>query len=350
VVKRRFTFRETSAAGMSMQTRSRDAGSFFAMSRLNVQSLVRRVDLFTLKLFLTAIEEGQIGRAAAREHMVASAATRRIQELEELAGMRLLDRNAKGVVPSPAGLVVAGHARTMLTALDEMRRELVAFTDGSGGHLAIAAPRLLIVQFLAAEIGEFTRRSPLVEVELREAFNPDALRALAAGEVELAVYSNSADSEGAWIASHECRTDRLVAVVPVGHALASAPSISLETLLEQDIIGIEPATTVMTNMRQAAAKIGRTPNVKYRVSTVEAARSLVSAGLGIALQPACMLFLDERDRLTTVLVEGEWAMRSYRVGWQAGKPLSLSAKALVEQLTSPQRMGLVPPPEDDGDA
>jgi len=31
-------------------------------SGLTVQALVRRVDLFTLKLFLTAIEEGQIGR------------------------------------------------------------------------------------------------------------------------------------------------------------------------------------------------------------------------------------------------------------------------------------------------
>jgi len=34
-------------------------------SGLTVQALLRRVELFTLKLFVTAIEEGQIGRAAA---------------------------------------------------------------------------------------------------------------------------------------------------------------------------------------------------------------------------------------------------------------------------------------------
>jgi DNA-binding transcriptional LysR family regulator len=70
---------------------------------LSVHALVRRIDLFTLKLFLSTVEEGQIGRAAVREHIVASAATKRIQDLEELAGLRLLDRNPKGVVPSAAG-------------------------------------------------------------------------------------------------------------------------------------------------------------------------------------------------------------------------------------------------------
>src|SRR5262245_39450924 len=119
------------------------------MATLTIQSLIRRVDLFTLKLFLTAIEEGQIGRAAAREHVVPSAATKRIQDLEELVGVKLFDRNARGVVPSQAGLAFARHVRIVLATLDDMRRELAALTEGVRGHISIAAPGLLIVQFLA---------------------------------------------------------------------------------------------------------------------------------------------------------------------------------------------------------
>src|SRR5262245_51350725 len=183
------------------------------MTGLTVQALIRRVDLFTLKLFLTAIEEGQIGRAAAREHIVPSAATKRIQELEELAGIKLFERTAKGVIPSPAGLVFARHIRMVLATLDDLRRELGGFVDGVRGRIAIAAPGLLIVQFLANEIGEFTRRFPLVEVELRQETNADALRALFSGEVDLAVFSRSADMDYDGIEDHECRTDSLVAVV-----------------------------------------------------------------------------------------------------------------------------------------
>ncbi|MDR6858781.1 LysR family transcriptional regulator [Variovorax guangxiensis] len=306
-----------------------------AQACAGVEALVRRLDLFTLKLFLSVIDEGQFGRAAAREHVVPSAATRRIQELEELAGTKLFDRSAKGVVPSPAGRVVARHARIVLTTLDAMRTELAAYSDGSAGYVSIAATRLLIVYFLAAEIGDFARRFPRMQVELREELYPGALRALQAGEVELGVYDTRVpESEFTGIQSRECRKDGLVAVMPANHPLASASSISLEILLDQDLIGTRPGSCLMANLRHAAHGIGRELRLKRSVDTLEAARSLVSAGLGVALQPASgMLPLDERDRVVAIPVQGEWAMLSYRVGWRVGKSLSPAAAALIEQLT-----------------
>jgi DNA-binding transcriptional LysR family regulator len=225
----------------------------------------------------------------------------------------------------------------VLAQLDDMRREISAFTDGMRGHVRIAAPRLLLVQFLAGQIAEFTRRFPLVDVEVREDYNRNVVRALTSGEVDLAVFAHSAEGGEEGIESYEYGTDRLVAVVPVGHALASATSISLERLLDEDLVGLEPATTVMENLRRAARRIGREPRVRYSVHTVEAARSLVSAGLGIALQPASLLFIDERDRVATVNVEGAWAERSHRVGKLRGKTLPPTAEALMEQLRSPPR-------------
>lgn len=228
----------------------------------------------------------------------------------------------------------ARHIRAVLAQLDDMRREISAFSDGMSGRISIAAPRLLIQQFVAPQIAEFTQRFPLVEVEVREMINRSALRSLASGEVDLAVFVHSAQGGDEDVESYECGGDRLVAVVPVAHALASATSISLERLLDEDLIGIDPATTIMENLRYAARQIGREPRVKLSVNTVEAARNLVSAGLGIALQPASLLFLDERDRIVLVNVEGAWAERSNRVGKLRGKALSQSAEALMDQLMS----------------
>jgi NADH:ubiquinone reductase (H+-translocating) len=90
----------------------------------------------------------------------------------------------------------------------------------------------------------------------------------------------------------------------------------------------DTASVVVPTARQ----IRREPRVKFSVNTVEAARRLVSAGLGIALQPASLLFLDERDRVTTVNVEGAWAKRSNRVGNLRGKALTPTAEAPMEQL------------------
>ncbi|MBK6660355.1 MAG: LysR family transcriptional regulator [Proteobacteria bacterium] len=285
------------------------------MSSLTVQSLIRRVDLFTLKLFLAAIEEGQIGRAAYREHLAASAATKRIQDLEDLLGIKLFDRSARGVVPSPAGRMVENHARRILATLEARRRDLAELSEGVRGHVAVAAPGIMIVQFLAREIGEFTQRFPLVEVTLHNGINAEVLRSLREGEVDIAFFSHVEGSAYDGIDSTECRDDRLVAVVPIGHPLTQAASVSLEALLDQDLISLGEGTTILAQLRHAA-------------------RSLASAGLGVALQPASIAYSDELDRVCTLPVEGDWAKRSYRIGYLAGRALSPAAEAFVAQITA----------------
>lgn len=308
------------------------------MSSLTIPAMIRRIDLFTLKLFLTAIEEGQIGRAAFREHLAASAATKRIQDLEDLIGLKLFDRSARGVVVSPAGRIVEKYVRGVLATLEDMRRDLAELSEGVRGHVAIASPGIMIVQFLAREIGDFTRRFPLVEITLINGNNAEALRALRDGEVDFALFSYVEGAAYEGLDSIECRRDRLVAVVPVGHPLAQAQSMSLEALLDQDLISLGEGTTILSQLRHAALKIGRKPNVKYTVNTVDAARSLVGAGLGIALQPASIAYDDERDRVRTLPVDGAWAERSYRLGFPIGKTLSPAAEAFITQMTSPNSL------------
>jgi DNA-binding transcriptional LysR family regulator len=303
-------------------------------SPVGAQSFVRRVDPLTLKLFLSAIEYGQISIAAERENIVPSAATRRIQELEELAGARLLDRSAKGVVPSPAGLVVARYAKAVIDALLGMRQEMAAFTDAKAGCVSMAVTRLLLIYFVAAEVGEFTRRFPLVDVQMREESHAATLRALTAGEVDLAVYDTSIpDTDIDGIRSVECRRERLVVLMPADHALAHTPVVSLEALLEQDLIGTRPGSCLMANLRHAAHRLGRNLRLKRSVDTIEAARSLVCAGLGLALQPESgVLAPHERERVVAVPLEGDWATLSYRVGWRAHQELAPATLALIEQL------------------
>jgi DNA-binding transcriptional LysR family regulator len=308
---------------------------FETMPSLTVQSLIRRVDLFTLRLFLAAIEEGQIGRAAFREHLAASAATKRIQDLEDLLGMKLFDRSARGVVPSAAGRIVEKYARAAIAAMEDLRRDLAELSEGVRGRVAIAAPGLMISQFVAREIRDFSQRFPAVEIVLLSGQNAEVLRALHEGEVDIAVFSHVEGAAYDGIESVECRNDRLVAVLPIGHPLAQEKSVTLEALLDQDLISLGEGTTVTSQLRHAALRIGRQPRIRYTVAAVDAARGLVSAGLGIALQPGSVPYDDERDRVRTLPVDGPWAARSYRIGYLAARPLSPAAEAFFAQIITP---------------
>ena len=62
-----------------------------------------RFDLASLRLFVAVGEELSLTKAADREHLVLSAASKRISELEDPVGSPLLYRHARGVTLTPAG-------------------------------------------------------------------------------------------------------------------------------------------------------------------------------------------------------------------------------------------------------
>jgi DNA-binding transcriptional LysR family regulator len=303
------------------------------MVGLSLHNLTRRIDLFTLRLFLTVVEEQQMRRAAVRENITPSAATRRIQDLEEVAGIDLFERLPGGMVPSPAGEVLARHVRLLFGNLDVMRREVSEFTEGVRGHICISSTSTIIVQFLARAIAEFTRDFPLVDIELLEDANTSVVGAVATGKADVALFYASDDINRQALEIVEYRTDRLVAVVPLGHSLGERASVTTRDLIEQNIIGIAATTSMMTQLRNAASALGAELNVKYRVSSIEAARSLVKAGLGVMIQPESMVPVDDLHKMTLVALDEPWASRQLCIGTRRGESQTAATKAFVAQLT-----------------
>lgn len=303
------------------------------MAGFSLHNLTRRVDLFTLRLFLTVVEEQQMRRAALRENITPSAATRRIQDLEETAGIDLFERTPSGMVPSPAGEVLARHVRSMFENLEVMRREIAEFTEGVRGHIRISSTSTIIVQFLAREIAEFTRDFPFVDIELLEDANTNVIGAVATGKADVAMFYATDDIDRAAFEIIEYRTDRLVAVVPLGHSLGVRASVTTRDLLEQNVIGISATTSMMTQLSNAAVALGRELNVKYRVNSIEAARSLVKAGLGVMIQPESMLPVEDLNKVMLVALDEPWALRRLCIGTRYGDPLTAATKAFVAQLT-----------------
>ncbi|RZL93119.1 MAG: LysR family transcriptional regulator [Variovorax sp.] len=299
------------------------------MTVLNAHTLTRRIDLFTLRLFLTVAEEQQIRRAALRENIAPSAATRRIHDLEEVAGISLFDRQPNGMVPTPPGEVLARHLRLLFANLDVMGREVAQFTEGVRGHISISATAAIIIQLLAPAIAEFSRQFPLIDIELQENANVSVVNAVIAGHADLAMFYATDDVSCEALDVFECRTDRLVAIVPRGHPMGERTSVTMRDLLEEVLIGISPNTSLMVQMRKAAEALGGKLREKYRVNTVEVARSLVKAGLGVMIHPECMLPTADLTKLVLVKLDEPWAVRRLCAGVKRGEPIAAATKAFI---------------------
>ncbi|WP_028206081.1 LysR family transcriptional regulator [Paraburkholderia nodosa] len=299
------------------------------MSTFNRLHLIRQVDLFTLKLFVSAVEEQQIGLAAIRENIAASTATKRIQDLEDIAGIKLLERGPKGVVPSPAGAVLVRYIRQIFENLDDMRAEVASFTEGMRGELAIASARTIIVPFVARELGEFKREYPLVDLVVREMENADIVQAVARGEADVGVFAATHELDLGGVDVTPYRTDRLIAVVPQGHRLTARASVSFADLLPENIIAVN---AMQSALRAAARRLGADFEPPYTVSSAGVAVSLVEAGLGVTIQPESFVSHELFGRVAVLEFAEPWAVRHIHVATARGRELNPITSALIRQL------------------
>lgn len=299
----------------------------------NKVHLIRQADLFTLKLFLTVIEEQQVGRAAARENIAASAATKRIQDLEEIVGAKLFERNPRGVVPTAAGQMLARHLAHVFDTLEDIRRDFGEFTEGVRGTIRVASTGGIISNYLSREIGEFARSFPLVDIDLIERMNPEVPRAVASGEVDVGIFVSTPGLAEDDVDLVHYRSDRLVALVPHNHALAERQHVKVAELLDHNLIAIGSSTSLMTLVRQAAAQAGIEFKPKYTVSSIFAATGLVRVNQGVTIQPEYMVSSQDQAWVRSVPLDEPWANRHLNVATRSGRELSTAARNFVAQLT-----------------
>lgn len=295
---------------------------------------VRQVDLLTLRIFLSAIEGGQIGLAAAREHIVASAATKRIQELENLAGVQLLVRTPKGVHASAAGEVLAAHARAIFGTLDAAHADISKFARGDRGTVIVGSLRWVIRAHLAQEIASFGRTHPGVSVQLREeSGTPVVLQSLAQGAIDVAVIIELPGLDTRDVDLVRFRNDQLVAVLPEGHWLATRSQLAFRELLDEELIGFAPPAPLTPALQQIAREMGCTVRVKFAAQSVEVAYSFVQAGLGVTILPSCTLPPD-LESVTAVPLDEPWARCDLSVATARGRPLRPETDAFIAHLVA----------------
>jgi DNA-binding transcriptional LysR family regulator len=299
------------------------------MSTFNRLHLIRQVDLFTLKLFVSAVEEQQIGLAAIRENIAASTATKRIQDLEDIAGIKLLERSPKGVVPSPAGAVLVRYIRKIFEDLDDMRAEVASFTEGMRGELTIASARTIIVPFVARELGDFKRDYPLVDLVVRELENADIVQAVARGEADVGVFAATHELDLGGVDVTPYRTDRLIAVVPQGHRLSTRASVTFADLLPENIIAVN---AMQSALRVAARRLGGEFDPPYTVSSAGVAVSLVEAGMGVSIQPESFVSHELFGRVAVVEFAEPWAVRHIHIATARGREVNPISSAFIRQL------------------
>src|SRR5262245_66109018 len=98
---------------------------------------MRTIDLESLKIFRTVVDEGGVIRAASKLNRVQSNVTTRIRQLEEHVGARLFRREGRAIPLSAEGHTLLAYADRLLRLADEAVSEMR--TGKPKGVLRLAA-------------------------------------------------------------------------------------------------------------------------------------------------------------------------------------------------------------------
>lgn len=291
---------------------------------------MRSFDPVTLRLFIAVCEERNIAIAARREAIVPSAVSKRIRQMEEEAGVRLLERGRRGVSVTAAGETLLRYARESLQLLDRMRAELGAFASGVQGHVRVFGSKSALAQFLPVDVSTFADRYRDVRVSLEEREIWEVVRGVEEGRADVGVCWDAVDLRG--LRTFPYHRDHLAVVMHPNHPLAARKSIWFEETIDHEHVDIAARSIMKATQRSAAAAAGKQMRYRIQVSTVDAAYRIVAAQLALAIVPREEASPIQRALgLKVIPLRDAWAKRQFVISVR-NTPLSVPAQLLVESL------------------
>jgi DNA-binding transcriptional LysR family regulator len=244
----------------------------------------RNITFRQFRYFIGVAETASVAGAARMLNIAQSAITKSILELEETLGVKLFERSARGMVLTPDGHRFLASARKVLAAVTDATRLNTTQAKGISGVLSIGVTSLVAGYYLSDLLTRFRRQCPEVEVFVTEDQAPYLEHLLINGELDAAIMVSNALSERQALVAETLTRSPNRLWLPADHRLTERDEATLQECASCDLIVLE-ADRIEGIMGAVWARHGLKPRVILKTSSLEAVRSLVGAGVGIAVLP-----------------------------------------------------------------
>ena len=271
-------------------------------------------DLRQLEIFRKVVELESFSKAAEVVFLAQASVSERIANLENMLGLKLLDRLGRRVVPTKAGELLYKHALNLL----EMKRiacaEMEDFLGIRRGEIRIGGSTIPGEYILPRVLGLFGRKNSQITVTLVIADSADIENRVLEGQLELGVIGRKTSQRS--LATSPLWQDELVIAVPSGHRWAKREEVSLEELTQEPFIlresGSGTLKTLDDYLRAAGLEGIGSLRIIARLGTSTAVKEGIKAGLGVSILSSLAMNTEfETGLLKQLKVRGLRMTRSF---------------------------------------
>ena len=234
-----------------------------------------------LRYFIAIADAGAVSRAAATLNVAQSALSHHIVELEAELGVKLLERQARGVALTGAGRRLYEHASAILAALDKAETDVKTFSEVASGPVSVGLCPTA-VEAISLQLMLAVRKScPKVHLTVIEGMSPNLLERVFLGEICLtAMYNPPKDPR---LASQAILDEELYLVGCPDIIGRSSQPIAFADIPEGSIVGLNapPGSRAIIHAQILRNQI--TPSPALEIASLSALRKALQGGLGCSI-------------------------------------------------------------------
>jgi DNA-binding transcriptional LysR family regulator len=293
-----------------------------------IQRYLRHGTLPQLRVFEASARLGSFARAAEELHMSQPTASVQIKKLSETVGVPLFEQIGKRIYLTEGG-------RQLHEACQELFRVFMSMEEALGSLRALKSGRLRLavsttgMSFAPRLLAAFLERHPDVEITLQSHNRQTLVSRLRENADDLYVFADSPEMED--VVAQVLLPNPLVVLARDDHPLTREQNIPFERLAREPMLLREEGSGTRRITMRLFRERGLVPKVRMELTTNEAIKEAILAGLGVAILSRYNFGLDpESSRYACLDVQGFPFENHWYLVYPGGKSLSLTARAFLD--------------------
>ena len=286
------------------------------------------LDTLGLEAFLAIAEQGRFHKAARQLHITQTALTRRLQNFEDLLGVKLVERTTRSVALTPIGRAFLPQAHRLHGELTAALVEIRETGRARRGDVTIACVPTVGIRFLPRILKEYAVRHPGNRVRILDQASSGVTDAVRRREAEFGI--QIAGPQDPELVSEALVEDRFVLICRGDHPLAKRRRLAWRQLEAHPLVFVGAESGNRPLLDGALGSTRPHLRAHYEVQRCSTALGLVAAGVAAAIVPSLAVQEGAYPNLHVVPLTQPVVTRSLVLVTRRGAQLSPAAQALLE--------------------
>ncbi|MGA2332444.1 MAG: selenium metabolism-associated LysR family transcriptional regulator [Syntrophales bacterium] len=266
-----------------------------------------------LEVLMALVEAGSFTRAAAKLSLSQPSLTKQIQNLEEAAGSRLVNRGVTGTSLTPEGQIIYDYTKRIIRLREDAKERVVRYKAQEAGHIYVSASTIPATYILPHLISRLKQTHRDIQIHMQMHDSEETLQTILNDQAEMGFIGKEPVNRK--LVVQRLWKDHLVLVVPCDHPLAKQKTAKLEVLTKMPFIIREKGSATRDLIEECLQKQMSTSlscfNVACEMGSSEAVKEAILAGLGVSILSSFAIKREISQGLLTALHVSNCNMERY---------------------------------------